>query len=74
MLCERSVKGTSTRTTSPGLQLLIKVRLIAKEVERRIADQKGDVRGFSRPSADKTNLNGMLARGDGFGKLHVPGV
>jgi len=38
LLCERSVKGTSTRTTSPGLWLLIEVGLIAKEVERRISD------------------------------------
>ena len=29
---------TSTRTTLPGLWLLIKVGLIAKEVERRIVD------------------------------------
>ncbi len=69
-----SVKGTSTNTTSPGLRLLIEVGLIAKEVERRIADQKGNLGGFNPPGIDKTNLNGILARGDGFGKLHVPGV
>ena len=74
MLWGRSVKGTSTKTTSPGCRLLIEVGLIAKEVERRVADQKGDLGGLSLPDTDEANLNGILTRRDGFGKLHMPGI
>ena len=74
MLCDRSVKGTSTKTTSPGCRLLIEVGLITKEVERRVADQKGDLGGLSLAGIDEANLDGILTRRDGFGKLHMPGV
>ena len=68
------MKGTSTRTTSPGLRLLIEVGLIAKEVERWIVNEKGDLGDLSLSSSDKTNLDGILTRGDGFGELHVTRV
>ena len=58
------VEGTSTSTTSPGLRLLIEVRLIAKEIERGVVNQKGDLGGLSRPSVEKADLNGISPRGE----------
>ena len=47
---------------------------MAKEIERRVADQKGDLAGLPPLGVDKANLNGILARGNGFGKFYVPWI
>lgn len=73
-VCDRSVKGTATRTTAPGPRLGVEVRLITEKTKRRVLRQQCRAEGCFIRRFGKTNLNGILTRRNRLGEFDVPGI